>query len=117
MSTPVWPATLPQNMLMRGYAEASKDNVIASQNDIGPDKLRRRATAAVRPVAGSVVLDDDQLEILRDFIADTIGDGALAFTFPAQSESGTWLVRLREPVGIAPFGLRWQVTLALEILP
>lgn len=117
MTTPVWPATLPQKFLVRNYAEGGKDNLVRSENEIGPAKVRRRASAAVRPVSGAIIVDDTQLATLRSFIADTIGDGALAFTFPAQSEAGTWLVRFREPIEIVPIGVQWEIAIELEILP
>lgn len=117
MTTPVWPASLPQYFLIRGYAEAARDNVVRSENEIGPAKARRRATAAARPVSGLMIMTQAQLATLRTFLADTIGDGALAFTFPAQSESGTWLVRLTQAVEFERIGADWEVSLDLEILP
>jgi len=118
MTTPSWPLTLPQRFLRRGYAEGFKDNIIRSENEIGPAKTRRRATAAIRPVSGIMMMTATELATFQDFVEDDLGDGALAFTMPAQSaDSGTWLVRMTAPFEISPNDFHWEVSMSLEVLP
>ena len=60
-----WPPTLPQQLSRQGYGESLPDNVIRTTVDAGPEKRRRRFTAAVKPLRGSMVLTSVQLETLE----------------------------------------------------
>lgn len=118
MITPTWPAGLPQRFLVDGYGEGLRDNLIRSETDIGPAKVRRRATAAPWPLTGSMLMTFAQYETFRDFVEDDLEDGAKTFWLPNQrAESGTWLVRFTEPASAQPLGVDLRVSLSLEVLP
>jgi hypothetical protein len=84
MTTPIWPAALPQYLLTRNYSEDDPDTVIRTQMDAGPAKIRRRFTAAVRQLAGMIVVDEDQLDTLSDFFMNDCAGGAIAFQWTMQ---------------------------------
>lgn len=112
-----WPDSLPQCLPVDGQGEGLADERIRSQPDAGPALVRRRSTAGVRPFSGIVILDRAQLDMLRSFVDETLDGGTLPFSFPAQSEAGTWLVRFDELPKWQRRGVRYQVALQLEILP
>jgi hypothetical protein len=120
MAASTWPIGLPQIFLIDGFAQGlANKNLIRSQMDVGPAKLRRRSTAATRPMQGSMDMTDDQIQILMDFM-DEIEGGALPFYFPAQPPFvGTYLVRFGDELPqwdwFAPH--TWKVDIKLEILP
>ena len=113
-----WPATLPQSLSRRGYEEAEGDNVIRTTVDIGPQKRRRRFTAVVRPLRGTMVFTNTQLETFRTFFSTDVFDGALGFTFPDQRGTGTVIVVFAEPPSWANVGGdNYRIALNLEIQP
>lgn len=114
---PAWPGTLPQGLLIDGYSEQGPNNLIRSENSIGPAKVRRKTTAGVKKVTGSMVLTAAELATFRTFYSTDIADGSLTFDFPAQSGGSTWLVRFTDPYDISPFGIDWRLSMKLEILP
>lgn len=119
MSVPVWPVTLPQILLVSGYQEGARDNNLRSAMDSGPAKVRRRATAAVRPVKGKLVMTAAQLEIFKSFYADDLLDGSLRFSWTEPTDSGTAAeMRFKEaPAWSAVDPGVYEVNMSLEILP
>ena len=115
--TATWPSTLPQRFLSDSFAEESADNLIVSNMSVGPAKMRRRTTAAVRPISGSMYVTAEQLATLRAFIGNDIADRALPFTFPDQRGGPALHVRMTAPISISAMGLEWRVGIALEVLP
>jgi len=115
---PTWPNTLPQAFQRGSYSETGPNNLIKSDTSIGPAKVRRKTTAGIRKAQGGMYFTQAQLDTFRTFFASEIGDGALAFTFPAQSGGGTWLVRLSDSAyELTSIGIDWYISLKLEILP
>ena len=116
---PTWPTSLPQNLIRRGYREGLPDNVIRTSVDAGPEKRRRRFTAAVRPLSGKIAMSSTEIETLRAFFREDIGDGALAFDFPNPFDATETLsvVFARPPSWTNAGGDVYDVTLELEIQP
>ncbi|MBB3591730.1 hypothetical protein FHX08_002074 [Rhizobium sp. BK529] len=117
MTVPVWPATLPQVFLRDGYDAQGADNLIASSVSIGPAKVRRRTTAAVKPLSGSMIMSSTQFQVLVDFIENDIADRAKAFTFPDPHGGAPLLVRMTQPIKEASVGADWRIQIVLEVLP
>lgn len=116
----VWPIELPQTFLIDGFAQGFGKNLIRSNNDVGPAKIRRRSTAAPRPMNGSFAMTDWQLGVMVDFVNVQLEGGALPFYIKAQPPYvGTYFVRLAEELPqwdwLAPG--YWKVDVKLEILP
>lgn len=80
MSYPAWPATLPQKMLVDGYSGALSSNVLRTDMEAGPKKMRRLTTANVEPVKGMVKLTQAQWITLRTFFYTTLAE-VLPFTW------------------------------------
>lgn len=116
-----WPGTLPQRLLVDGYSRGSADGRLVSQMDAGPPQIRRRTTAAVRPLRGSMILTLAQQVILDTFVQDTLLGGSLPFKFPKQPWDGVTYVRVmfgqELPSDSNMGGDNWPVTLDLLILP
>ena len=113
-----WPATLPQSLSRRGYEEAEGDNVIRTTVDAGPQKRRPRFTAVVRPLQGTMVFTNAQLETFRTFFKTDAFYGALGFTFPDQRGTGTEIVVFASPPRWANVGGdNYRISLDLEIQP
>jgi hypothetical protein len=104
MSTPSWPTVLPQAVLVAGYGETSPNLMLRTQMDAGPPKMRRRFTAGVRPITGTMVMRADKLAILDDFFAVTCQGGTLQFAFQTQRSMGDTGSGLAFPNGSADTG-------------
>lgn len=74
-----WPIELPQIPLRAGYSDTAPNNLLRSDMDTGPAKVRRRSTAKPHIAACSYVFDDAKAMIFEDFAEHTLAGGALAF--------------------------------------
>ncbi|MGY5789049.1 hypothetical protein ACXHXM_01960 len=117
MTTPIWPAVLPQKFLREGFAEEGQDNLIVSDMSVGPRKSRARSTSAVYPISGAMIMTEAQFAELKTFIRTEIQQRALPFTFPDPHGGAALLVRMTRPYSIAPIGVQWRVQIVLEVLP
>ena len=116
---PSWPTSLPQQILQRGYNESLADNVLRTPVDAGPEKRRQRFTAAVRPLSGSMIMTNAQLDTMMTFFDTDIGSGSLAFDFNAPRDQATTVsvVFQRPPAWTNIGGDSYQVTLEMDIQP
>lgn len=121
MSAP-WP--LPQyRPLLEGYSESPGVNVIRTDMDAGPAKMRRRYTAVPRPVTACVMVAKSEVATLRAFYTSTLKSGTLPFDwldFDGDSCTYRFVVKPDDP-GItwessSPPGL-WKVSMKLEVMP
>lgn len=119
MANPVWPASLPQDVLVEGYDEAMPDLALRTEMDAGPAKVRRRFTAGVRTFKVGSAMTRAQVATLDTFFVTTVQGGALSFdwTHPRTQAAATF--RFTRPPRTAPEagGQRWRVELELEIMP
>jgi hypothetical protein len=76
-----WPAELPETILLEGLSAKQKSNVIRTEMDAGPQKARRRYTAASKIFTGRMILDSYQRGLLEHFYHQVLGDGVLRFNF------------------------------------
>ncbi len=74
-----WPVELPQSLDLQGYQEAVPSTTVRTEMDQGPAKVRRRFTAAARPISGSITITAAQVATLRTFYETTTFGGAEAF--------------------------------------
>lgn len=118
MSTPIWPASLPQDPLIQGLQEQFPANTIRTQTDAGPAKVRRRFTAGVRRFPGlRMWLTDAQAATFDTFVTDTLGDGALSFEWKHPRTGETKALRFVEPPRLSADGIHWLAEMNLEMLP
>lgn len=115
----VWPSSLPQKPLADGFSETAPNLVVRSPMDIGPAKVRRRATAGVTRLQMRFRLTNDQLTTFQAFLHADLQDRALAFTWmhPISGANATFRIvdaPSYEPIG---GGLAWKVHVVFEMLP
>lgn len=118
MSIPEWPSNLPQELLVAGYGEQPGRNVIKSQTDVGPAKLRRRGSCAPREIKGTIRLSPEELDTFDEFYETTLMSGVLRFAWvhPIKQDDSVEMRFTDRPV-ISTQGLMYDVSLSLEILP
>ncbi|MBI1207510.1 MAG: hypothetical protein GC191_09520 [Azospirillum sp.] len=113
----VWPPELPRDVMADGWQETLALPVIRTQMEAGPAKQRRRYSAATPPVTATYLMEQVELELLQDFIDETLGGGALAFEWPHPRTGLTVTARLvggSEPQ-VTPSGAQFLVRLTLEV--
>lgn len=76
---PFWPTALPQAPLKDGYSDTAPDQLLRSDMESGPAKVRRRGTAKPHVAACTYVFTDEEATIFEDFALGTLAGGALAF--------------------------------------
>lgn len=114
-----WPPTLPQRFLASDYSDALPDNVIKTQMDAGPPKRRRKTTANIRMISGSMIMTTDQWEDLVDFFQNTIKEAApFNLPEPGNDAVGILVVVFSTPPQRQYFSPgRWNVSLRFEVQP
>lgn len=117
MSIPTWPETLPQALLMDSYEESAPDVLIKSNVETGPAKVRRRVTAAIRPIKGHQIMNDEQLGIFKVFFNSTLYGGAMRFTWTDPTGDDPVEMRFVDAPSWASQDGYYRVEMNLEILP
>lgn len=116
-----WPPSLPQTPLQDGFKEEFENNIITTQMDQGPAKVRRRFTAGVQKYDVTFLMSSSQLSTFETFFNDTISQGATSFTFPIPRTGVNDTFRLdmtKGPPQIAPLsGGQYRVSFSMERLP
>lgn len=119
--TPCWPADLPQKLDRRNFRETLPDGVLRSNVD-GPEKRRRRATAAPSTIAGQMLLTGYEWKRLRLFFDVDLQSGALSFDFPDpdRDDGATDTIRVsfaQPPSRTNPGGDNWWARLQFRVQP
>lgn len=117
MSIPSWPATMPQELLMSGYSESPPNVALRTSMDIGPAKLRRRSTSAVRPITGEQIITTSQLADFKLFYNTDLLGGTLRFSWTDPVTEVAAEMRFSEPPSWAPEEGFYRLRMSLEILP
>lgn len=120
MPAPDWPTELPCTLQISGQAGGIPDGRIISANDTGPAKIRRRTTAMPEPVVGQIIMTAAEIQIMRDWIADDIFGGTLAFYFKDPMTHLPVLMRFGDTLpqwSPMPGKKRWLVQLTMEKMP
>lgn len=118
MSVPVWPITLPQQLFVNGYSQSFAETTIKSEMDAGPAKVRRRFSAGIEPVSGTMLITETQLGYLRTFFEDTLLGGSLRFSWTKPPAHITACeMRFTAPPSWTKVDGEYEIQLTLEILP
>ena len=118
MSVPAWSATLPQELFVAGYGQSAPAVTIKSSMDAGPAKVRRRFTAGISPVSGTMIMTAAQLATFQTFYNTTLLGGALRFSWttpPAHTVACE--MRFTEAPSWTKVEAEYEVSLSLEVLP
>jgi hypothetical protein len=115
----VWPSDLPQKFSASDYNDGLADNMLRSQMDSGPDKVRRLTIANAAPLSGSMMMDLPQWIVLKDFYVNVL-HGAGRFEIPNPEDDGATalIVRFTNPPTRSQWlpGV-WRVAIMLEVMP
>jgi len=112
-----WPGTLPDFFQVGGYTEKGADNLIRTNMDVGPAKVRRRTVTNIRSIVGNMWLTSAQYTAMKTFFEVTQAYGSLTFTMDdAHAVNQTWRF-VKPPVYTTVGPNNWQVKLDLEEMP
>lgn len=113
-----WPDTLPQSPLADGWEETLPDNVLRTQMEQGPPKLRRRGTAAAGTMRLQFLLDAAGCAALDTFYEETLAHGVRPFLFPHPRRGAVVACRMTQPPEYAALnGGFFRARLTMEVLP
>lgn len=112
-----WPNSLPQSLRVNGFVERPGDNLLKSENSVGPAKIRRKSTSSPSLLAGSMVLTPAQKTDFKSFVKSDISDCVKAFNFPDPDDGDALLVRLDPNYSFSQTGNNWILSLEFEVLP
>lgn len=118
--TDVWPSTLPQQLLINGASLGVGDGLLEYQPDTGPSQTRRRSSAVMRPLSGSMNLTSAQMTTFETFFYTTILGGSLPFNFPDPRTGATLLVKFTKqglPAYTPQGGDNYLLALNMVVLP
>lgn len=114
-----WPNDLPKPKL-DSLQETPPDNAIASKMDKGPEKVRRRTTANVRPISFTLILTPEQLETLDVFYTDETFSGVIEFDYIHPRTQAPVTARFKPgspPTYNESQGVVYTAQIQLEIMP
>ena len=119
MANPVWPASLPQKVMIAGYQEQMPQDIVESVNDQGPTNKRPRSTAAVRDLSVQISCDDAQFETFETFFLETLAQGVLPFDWvhPRTQQDTTFRISGQPRAVPRPNGVGYRIAFSLEVMP
>src|SRR5262245_51568531 len=117
-----WPTSLPQCPILNAFEEQPQLNAVSFQPDVGPLKLRRRASAKAWACTAEFRMNDAELADFNTFYETTLEDGTLPFYWdhPVEKVSYRWMFKSNEQPKITRYArnasrvhlslLRWPLT-------
>lgn len=125
MAIPVWPESLPQSPLRRGFSKQPPNLTRRIKANQGPDIVQAEAVIGVTSWPSvKFIMTTEQEATLHSFVYDTLRSGVRRFSFPSITGGGTVEVRIvpsgdRQLYSVAEGGNKnlWLVELSLEVLP
>lgn len=115
----VYPSTLPRLDIVGVASFAGAQNTLRTSMAQGPDKVRRRSTAAPRPATmGHPGFTSEQMRAFFTFYETTTKHGALPFDMDDPIAGEVRSFRFTGPPEADPVGAAyWSITVPLEVLP
>lgn len=124
MADVLWPAGLPQAPQVARYSEVDQERTVRTAMDVGPAKVRRRATAAIETCQVELRLTRAQVATLKTFFRDSVLAGAIAFQWKHHETGNQVDYRFVGPPTFSPAAPRqttgtefWTATFTLEAMP
>ena len=112
-----WPAAFYSRILDGSFTETPPQNVLRTQMDAGPAKLRRRSTSAVRPMSITLFLTKAQVATFDTFYVTTLSSGATKFNMYHPRTLVTGEFRIVNQPAYTPMNQGYTVKVDLELLP
>jgi hypothetical protein len=119
-TTVIWPATLPQQPLVRDFRATEPVLTVRATMDNGPAKVRQRFTAGVTGITCHYIMTPSQIQDLRAFYNGPAGGGAVLWAWPGPPPYGTEQpVRFVNPPQWSPIdsGQVYDAQIEIEIIP
>jgi hypothetical protein len=121
MASITYPSSLPKPLPVSGKPQSG---VIRTQMDVGPDKVRRRSTAIVNPMAFTIQVSGTQFTTFRNFFHTTSLEGSIEFNMADPWDDSTQEFRFTQTYdwvivtgGSNPDERVFQITIYMEKLP
>lgn len=114
MANIMWPAELPQVLMLNGLSAEKQNNVIRTQMDAGPQKIRRRYTVATKDFSGQIIVSEQQRQILENWYDNDIASGSLRFFMKDPQTLILSQFRFLEKYKEDSINGLWKITLSLE---
>ncbi len=121
----IWPTSLPQRPQQGSYTHEVPCEVIRTNMETGPDKIRFRGGNMPEIVNASYIVTTAQKESLTTFLKKTTKSGAIYFDWPWPDSGRTIEYVLARVMAdgnklctFTPIGPQhWKATIKLEIWP
>lgn len=95
-----WPA-IQSSPSIGSLTYQDEDNVLRTQNDVGPPMKRKRFTAFLRHFSFDIIISKDDVETLDTFYKDTLGMGVGEFNFTDPVSGNTEVFNFDSPPAVA----------------
>lgn len=109
-----WPDSLPQVLILDGLNAKKRSSVVRTKMDAGPAKQRRRYTVSHKDFKGSIVVTENQREILEDWYDNVLGGGVLRFVMKDPQTLLPGEFRFKEHYDEDSLDGKWRITMELE---
>lgn len=116
MTNIMWPTSIPQLLRLDGQKAQRKNNVIRTQMDAGPSKARKRYTVSEKLFEGTIIVTEEERQILENWYRDTLGDGTLRFAMKDPQSLQLSEFRFTEDYTEVSLEGLWKITMKLEKL-
>ena len=115
---PTWPASLPQVPESSSYEETAPNELLRTQMDSGPAKVRRRFTSGVRDYGMTFRMTKAQVATLDTFYITTLSGGVVKYDWTNPRTGATDTFRFKSPPKYQHrTGDFWRVAIEIEQLP
>lgn len=108
-----WPPDLPQCFLRASYGIQPLDNVLRSEMDVGPPKMRRRSTLNVVQVSASMWFTQAQRRSFQIYYRTVILEGTVPFVLD-DPDGISQQYYMAAPPSLVPEGLGWRCDMKLQ---
>ena len=112
-----WPVTLPDYVMQSNFVETLPNNVIKTQMEVGPAKLRRRSSSAAEPFKSNMYMTTAQVATHDTFYKVTLKYGSLPFDGTHPRTGAASSLRYVKPPSYKASGQNLIVSLDFEVLP
>jgi len=113
-----WPISLQQKLNTAAFQLQYGITSIRSENEVGPAKVRSRATDGVDVYTCSILLDYDEQATFETFYKTTLNNGVNVFQFDDPFTGSPVDFRFKSAPAITPIGGRtFQLTMSWEKMP
>lgn len=114
-----WPSGKRFTPLVGSLQESPANNIIRSTMDKGPEKVRRRTTANIRPISFTLLLSTADVVVMDDFFNNITYGGSDEFDYTHPRTKALVSARFKDAPSYQENGGvgLYKVQVSLEIMP